>query len=310
MLKEGFHFFCSACQLAIPFAEAEQIVCVHCGRTYLQEQGVLLLDEAMMGAEDYPEAVYEILADVETRHFWFSGRRRFILSVLRETHDVLTGRLALDIGCGTGFVLAELERAGMLTCGIDLHLAGLRQARQRLQGVVVRASQIPFDSQFDVALLCDVIEHVVDDIAVLRAATRAIKEGGTVVVTVPAFPWLWSRIDEASGHKRRYTRQMLVNTMRQAGLDVVLARFFGIFLLPVQFLQRWRLKAETLASREHALQVLRESLRVPMAPLNALLGLAMSADMALSRLSWVIGSSLIAVGRRGSDGAPCERRGG
>src|SRR5205085_2027009 len=120
--------------------------------------------------DDYPDEAYALLAAVERKHFWFKQRNRLILSTLREAIGQLAGRSALDVGCGTGFVTAAIEGSGMMTCGIDMHLGGLRYARPRVRGPLMctGATAMPFVSTFDVALLCDVIEHAADDVAVLR----------------------------------------------------------------------------------------------------------------------------------------------
>jgi SAM-dependent methyltransferase len=188
----------------------------------------------------------------------------------------------------------------MATCGLDLHLTGLRYARRRIQGLLIweTATRVPFAGQFDVVALCDVIEHAPDDVAVLRQASRALRAGGVLVVTVPAYQQLWTAIDDISGHKRRYTRQALVGAMQRAGLQVRLARYFHTLLLPAQLLARQRFKRRPPSSNTDQMRLLRQALRVPPEPVNALLHLATRADAALSRLSVPFGSSLIAIGHR------------
>lgn len=250
--------------------------------------------------DDYPEDFHGLLAEVEPRHFWFGERNRLILATMREAIGPLAGRSVLDVGCGTGFVTAALERAGMAACGLDMNLAGLRYARRRMRGPLLcqDAARVPFSEQFDVAMLCDVIEHTPDDRAVLREASRALQPGGRLVVTVPAHPTLWTSLDDASGHKRRYTPRSLVQAMRDTGLRVGLVRPFNTLLLPALALQRQALKRRPTATAEQRLALVRESLRVPPRPLNDVMRLAMRADLWLSRLPGSVGASLIAVGRR------------
>src|SRR5262249_8704123 len=149
-----------------PIAD-KPVRCSGCGHGYRWCNGILLLDNAG-NQSDYPDESYALLAEVEPRHFWFTGRNQVILATMRRTIGPLADRSVLDIGCGTGFVLAALERAGMTVCGLDMHLAGLRYARQRTNGLLVRetATRIPFADEFDVVMLCDVIEHTDDDSAV------------------------------------------------------------------------------------------------------------------------------------------------
>jgi SAM-dependent methyltransferase len=247
--------------------------------------------------QDYPDNVYALLVAVEPRHFWFRARNRVIAATLRAALGELRGRTVLDVGCGTGGVLAALEQAGMHGCGLDMHLVGLRHARRRTRGPLVceTATRIPFSAQFDAVLLCDVIEHTADDSDVLREASRALAPGGSLLVTVPAHPKLWSVVDEVSGHKRRYTQQMLVSAMQQAGLRVRLLRYFNGLLWPAQVLQRRRYRGPAPASPETRLDILRQALQIPPAPINALLHFALVADPLLTRLN--VGTSLIALGQ-------------
>ncbi len=256
-----------------------------------------MLGRAGTAEEDYPEDVCELLAGFEPHHFWFRARNRLILSTLREVLGPLEGRSVLDIGCGTGYVLQALDAAGMLTCGLDMHLAALHFARRRTRGLVVceTASRVPFSGQFDVGLLCDVIEHTPDDVEMLREARRALKPTGMLLITVPAHAFLWSIIDDVSGHKRRYSRSMLQRSMEEAGLRVRLMRHFNSLLVPLQAAQRQFLHRRPRASEDN-LTILRNALRPPPGPLNALLYMSTLPDVALSRLGVPFGASLVAVG--------------
>ena len=65
------------------------------------------------------------------------------------------------------------------------------------------------DDRFDFAVCLDVIEHIDDDLRALRELHRVVRPGGTLLVTVPAYQWLWSEHDVINHHKRRYTRKTL-----------------------------------------------------------------------------------------------------
>lgn len=262
------------------------------------EDGILLLDRTT-DRVDHPEEFYGLLAEVEPKHFWFSTRNRLILSTMREAMGPLAGRSVLDVGCGTGFVLAALERAGMVACGIDMHIGGLRYARERIRGPLLcgTATRLPFERQFDAVLLCDVIEHTPDDVAVVREASRALQDRGALVITVPAHPQLWTALDDVSGHKRRYTKDGLVQVMRRADLDVRLARYFNAALVPLQALQRWKFRHHPVATPADREWLVRQALQIPPRQLAALLDLAMRWELPLTRVL-PFGASLIAIGAR------------
>lgn len=296
----GVRFLCTSCDRPLPLSTSEtELRCPNCGREYSRQDGILLLG-ASRDPDDYPAELHDLLAVAEPRHFWFGERNRLILSTMREAFGTLAGRSVLDVGCGTGFVTAALERAGMAACGLDMNLAGLVHARRRMRGPLLcqDAARVPFVEQFDAAMLCDVIEHTPDDQLVLRETAHAVRPGGGVVVTVPAHPSLWSVTDETAGHKRRYTRASLRTAMERAGLRVRLVRPFNSLLLPLQILQRLTLNRRSIATQEERLALVREALIVPPRPINDLLRLAMSADLVLSRAPVTFGSSLIAIGQR------------
>lgn len=252
------------------------------------------------GAADYPDDLYAYLAEVETQHFWFSARARAVVSLLREILGNIKGRSVLDIGTGTGLVAAALESAGMVLTGLDMHLAGLRHARKRLRGLLVctAAARLPFRAEFDVTTLCDVLEHVSDDRAILRETSRTLRKDGVVVITVPAGPHLWTVLDDLWGHKRRYTSATLRAVIEEAGLRPITLRHFNRFLYPLLMIDRLRLRKRSVSDRAERAHLIRQALRVPPWPVNVALSAVMAADVASARFGPPFGGSLIAAARR------------
>jgi hypothetical protein len=116
-----------------------------------------------------------------------------------------------------------------------------------------------------------------------------------VIVTVPAHAWLWSAIDDISGHKRRYTAPSLRASLQAAGLRVAEIRHFNAVLLPLQSVRSLLFRSRRIEEPEARLRALHDALRVPSAPINRVLRLAMAAEIALARLPISVGTSLIAV---------------
>ena len=85
----------------------------------------------------------------------------------------------------------------------------------------------------DLVCLLDVLEHVEDDLSALRRIARLLKPGGRVLVTVPAYQWLWSPHDTAHHHYRRYTAHLLAQTAEQSGLTVHRIGYFNSLLFPL-----------------------------------------------------------------------------
>jgi 2-polyprenyl-3-methyl-5-hydroxy-6-metoxy-1,4-benzoquinol methylase len=284
--------------LPLRATEADQ-TCASCARIFPADDGILQVGDIAFDP-DQPKDYYSLLFEAEPRHFWFTERNALIVSTLRKVLGEPRGRSALDVGCGTGFVTSALERAGMRTCGLDTQIEALRLARRRTAGLLLLAAgdRVDFNHQFDVVLLCDVIEHIEDDLNVLRQAGQSLQPGGALVVTVPAHRQLWTTLDDLSGHKRRYSRQELVDSMRSAGYSVSLAHYFNCLLMPAQWLQRQLLRRNPARTPAEQWRLVRDSLRPPAPPINTLLRAVTATDRLFSPLPIALGSSLIAVGQR------------
>jgi ubiquinone/menaquinone biosynthesis C-methylase UbiE len=193
-------------------------------------------------AEGYDPAVFDRIADVEDKSFWFRARNRLIVQLASEY--VRPGDRLLEVGCGTGYVLRALARdCGLRATGSELFAEGLRHARQRVpeaEFVQLDAREMPFEESFDIVGAFDVIEHIQDDLAVLSGLHRALSPGGVLVLTVPQHPWLWSSADTQACHVRRYRRSELCGRVIQAGFTPVRVTSFVTSLLPVMALSRWR----------------------------------------------------------------------
>jgi len=224
-------------------------------------------------------------------HWWFRGRLAVIRASLRRALPARRVRL-LELGCGSGNVLAALGEFGEAV-GMDAHED--LTAAARAAGLDVRVGHLPDDlgvppGWAEVVLLLDVIEHVDDDVAALRAARAAVGEGGLLVVTVPAYQWLWSGHDEVLGHRRRYTAAGLRAAVERAGFEVLRVSYFNTLLFPLLAAVRgWkRLRGD----RGH-------DLRRPTAPLNRLLeGVFAFERHLVPRLPVPFGASLLLIGRR------------
>ena len=181
----------------------------------------------------------------DRQHWYFRGRMAVLRGALRRVLPRRRLRL-LEIGCGTGHVLGGLGEFGEAV-GIEANDALLAVARAA--GLDARKGALPDDLPItpgwaDVVLLLDVIEHLDDDVAALRAARRVLREGGMLVVTVPAYPWLWSGHDVALGHRRRYVAAGLRRLVDGAGYCVERLSYFNTVLFPVivgtRLYKRWR----------------------------------------------------------------------
>ena len=175
----------------------------------------------------------------EDRHWWYRGRRTVLERVIDELRLPARARI-LDAGCGSGRNMVDLARHGTVT-GIELSSTSVELARERKVGEVVEGSllEMPFESgSFDFGVSLDVIEHLKDDVAAFRELRRVIAPGGGLLITVPAYGWLWSGHDVINHHHRRYTRRSLAAAAEQAGWESVRTTYFNSLLLPVAIVLR------------------------------------------------------------------------
>lgn len=188
---------------------------------------------------------YQEHFDLEDRHWWFRSRRHVIWALMERAGTPPSPRI-LDAGCGTGRNLLELRQRGSAE-GVDLSPRAVDFCRQRgLEGVQEGSLEdIPFeDGRFDLVLATDVIEHLPDDGPALVEMRRVSAPGGRLLITVPAYNWLWSQHDVSWHHYRRYTRKVLEQRVRQSGWEPMLSTYFFSSMLPVvagvRTLQRFR----------------------------------------------------------------------
>jgi len=202
---------------------------------------VLFAPDLMKEHEGFPPERYPVLARFESDNFWFRSRNKLVLWVLKRHFQNMKN--FLEIGCGTGFVLSGVAAAfpEVSLSASEIDSAGLPFVRQKAPSADIfqmDARQIPFKKEFDVIGVFDVIEHIEEDEKVLDQLYNACKPGGGVIITVPQHPWLWSKIDDFSHHKRRYTRKELVDKIKGAGFEIVETFSFVSLLLPVMLLSR------------------------------------------------------------------------
>ena len=181
-------------------------------------------------------SVYDRMNELEATHWWFVARRKVIATfVARELKGRAQPRI-LEAGCGSGGNLAILARFGQVDA--FEYDGGAREHAVMKSGLDIRfgalPDDLPFDDRrYDLIGLFDVLEHVEDDSASLAALAGRLKTGGRILVTVPAFPFLWSKHDVRHHHFRRYTRASLAEAARQAGLKVSYCSYFNAFLFPL-----------------------------------------------------------------------------
>lgn len=238
--------------------------------------------------------IYRQMHAVEDRHWWFGGRRAIVRSVIEQLPLPARPRI-LEAGCGTGGNLPLLAACGEVT-GLEYDHEAAKLARERQCGTVLQASladRLPFrEGQFDLVVLLDVLEHLDDDTTSLQTLFRHVRPGGFVVITVPAFMFLWSAHDRDHRHKRRYVARELHACVRAAGFEAAQLSYFNTFLFPV-------IAAVRLCERLRETHAANPDLQLPRPFVNGALRRLFGSERHLIRfVPLPIGVSLLAVGRR------------
>ncbi len=239
--------------------------------------------------------LFTTFAAVERTHWWFTARRDIVLSV--TDRYVPPGGAILDVGCGTGYFIESL-RDRYSAWGVDPSPISVRMCRERgldgvVQGTAYDLSALD-ERRFDAVYFLDVIEHLDDDARALREALRVLRPDGLVVITVPAFMFLWSEHDVVNQHRRRYRRPQLEALMRGVGLVIERLTYFNFYLFGLA-------SADRMANRLLRRRVSAE-LAVPHPLVNRMMGGAFRSERHrvadASKRPFPFGLSLLAVGRK------------
>jgi 2-polyprenyl-3-methyl-5-hydroxy-6-metoxy-1,4-benzoquinol methylase len=174
---------------------------------------------------------YDLMRDLAASHWWYRARCEVICSLV-EKH-VPRGSSIIDYGGGTGYIARRLGDLGFTVRVADMSREMLDEcAASGLQVIDLNAGKLSPDSA-DCVLALDVLEHLDDEVEVLRQLRSSLRPGGTLIATVPAYEFLWSGEDFVSNHLRRHTRGSFLKNIRSGGFTVVWSSYFNTILFPL-----------------------------------------------------------------------------
>lgn len=178
--------------------------------------------------------------EIEADYWWFINKRRLVRRFL-DRGAPERGTL-LEIGCGGGLFSSLLLANGWRVLSADVTPDAARFAHE--QGV---PKALAFDAgagwplanaTMDTVIMLDMLEHVRNDALCLAEARRVVRPGGLVVISVPAYPFLFSAWDEYNRHFRRYTAGRLRRLLLETGWKIERLTYWNAVSVPPALLLR------------------------------------------------------------------------
>jgi SAM-dependent methyltransferase len=222
----------------------------------------------------------DILGEDIATHWYYVSKGRAMRSFLGAVHSAGV----LDVGAGSGIFSRQLLKAGVCQRATCVDPAYAEEREESCPGGTLSFVRQVGEPDQSLVLMMDVLEHVDDDVGLLREYSRHLPADGRVLITVPAFRFLWSGHDDFLEHRRRYTRGMVERMVQDAGLEVVRSRYFYGLLFPavaaMRLYEARRRKTPQSALRRHSplvnslLTAVHDVERVLLFPVNVLAGLS------------------------------------
>ena len=185
------------------------------------------------------ERVYQDMVKQQREHWWFRARRKIISNIIRKYTPSNTPRI-LEVGCGTGGNLLMLTKHGHVFA-IEMDRFAIKYAKQST-GIDVREGwlpdNIPYRQKFDLICMFDVLEHIEDDRKALLQIKGFLNPKGILIITVPAYSWLYGTHDKLLHHHRRYSSKDLLKAIAYSGIGVIRISHFNTFLFPLVIVTR------------------------------------------------------------------------
>jgi ubiquinone/menaquinone biosynthesis C-methylase UbiE len=178
---------------------------------------------------------YARMAEHEANYWWHLGRLRIIQTYIKKAVGRKKDAKILNVGCGTGGTIDMLESFGEVD-NVDISDDAIKFMKKHGYHRITKVDDIelPFkDKSYDIVGAFDVLEHIEDHVGALKEWSRVLKDDGAVVLTVPAYQWLWSDHDVSLYHKRRYTTKLLAKAADEAGLRPLKKSYAVVFSLPM-----------------------------------------------------------------------------
>ncbi len=177
--------------------------------------------------------IYKYILDrkMPEKHWWYRVRNSLLDAVFRRILKFKeeSNKKILDVGSGCGQTFQVLQKFGKIY-SVDSNKYYTDYQKNHYKDVIVWNSEFPDENSsnyaYDVICMFDFIEHVENPGRILEYSYKILKKGGFLLITVPAYQWMWTDFDIRAGHFRRYSRSSLVSEARRAGFKSVYSTYF------------------------------------------------------------------------------------
>lgn len=239
------------------------------------------------------KGMYEYFLENEAKHWWHIGKYDCTLRFLRK---ITVGRpKLLELGSSYGS-LSKLCNKFTDSFALDYNYNVIRMGKYRLS-ICGDAMKLPLKNEgFDIVIALDLLEHLQSDSSCIQEVIRVLKPKGKLFIWVPAYPILWSDLDEIGNHYRRYTPASLKILLSSfPNIEIIKFTHINFFLfiptLAIRIFQKiLKKKFKTLST---------ESMGIPPEPINYMLKRIFLFESRLAYyLNFPIGVSLIAIAEK------------
>lgn len=200
------------------------------------------------------KVMYSDYFEFEEIHWWFRGRNSILNEFLRTILGESKNLNILDVGCSTGVMLPQLSQYGCIDAlepsefAINISKSKNLPRVNLIHGTFPEA--IPRGKKYNLVTMFDTLEHLDDDLFVLKKIYELLEPGGKILCTVPAYQFLWSHHDVVNQHRRRYTINSLKNKTMSAGFDTIKITYFNTLLFFPAILVRFFRKLTPFLNKE------------------------------------------------------------
>ena len=230
------------------------------------------------------QVMFQLLEGMEAS-WWYRARANVVRTVLERSRPASKAKCALDVGSGFGGMRDELSRASESVYAWEPNKDAHEALHQRGYEKVYDKEDAALAQSYDLVGMFDVLEHMEDDRGFLIRLLGSLTLDARLVITVPAFPFLWSVHDELNNHYRRYTTSSLSKVLSQAGYQIEFVSYWNALLfLPAALVRLFGKTGENALSLPKGLN-------------DLILGVVRAETVALRGTKLPFGTSMVAVAR-------------